>query len=70
MKVGPYLSCIKVKVKVKQSHYSPWTGPEGSMKVEASRFQDNPTHEYGKAVSTHAPAAFTPTGNIPGTYFY
>jgi len=28
-------------VKVKQSHYSPWTGPDSSRKFEVLRFQDN-----------------------------
>jgi hypothetical protein len=56
-----------VKVKVKQSRYRSWSGPEGSRKL---RFPDYMTtaQDGGKLVSlTHRP--LLPARNAPGTHF-
>ena len=58
---------LKVKVKVKQSHYRPGVAPEGSRKL---RFPDFMTtaQDGGKVVSLmHRPPL--PPGNTPGTHF-
>jgi len=55
------------KVKVKQSHYRHWTGPEGSRKLRLPDFMTT-AQDGGKVVSlTHRPPL--PPGNIPGTHF-
>jgi len=58
---------VKVKVKVKQSHYRPGQAlsvPE----VSGSQISRQPGHEGGNVVSPkHRPPL--PPGNIPGTHF-
>jgi hypothetical protein len=60
------LQLIRVKLKVKQSHYRPGQA-RGFQEFEAPRFQDN-RHMKVVRLSALLPAAFTP-GNIPGTHF-
>jgi hypothetical protein len=61
------LAACSCMVKVKQSLYRAWGGPEGSRKL---RFPDFLTtaQDGGKVVShTHRP--HLPPGNSPGTHF-
>jgi hypothetical protein len=39
VKNSSILGCYAVKVKVNQSHYSPWTGPEGSSRLRLPDFK-------------------------------
>ena len=56
----------EVKVKVKQSRYRPWSGPEGSRKLKFPDFMTT-AQDGGKVVSlTHRPPL--PPGNTPGTH--
>ena len=56
---------MKVKVKVKVSHFR----PSGLQEVEASRISRKSAHEGGKVVSPkHRP--FLPPEKLPGTYFF
>jgi hypothetical protein len=62
-----FFQSLKVEVKVKQSHYSPWQAP----RVPAgwgSQILRQSAHEGGKVVSSmHQPPL--PPGNILGTHF-
>ena len=59
----------KVRSEGKAIPLQAWTGPEGSMEVEAPRFQD---HRHMKVVSLSALRTdrFYPPENTPGTHFF
>jgi hypothetical protein len=51
-------------VKSKAIPLQAWTGPEGSRRAEAPRFQDSRHMKVVRLSQPYTPAAFTP-GNIP-----
>jgi len=59
---------LKFCVKGKEIPLQAWTGPEGSRRVKAPRFQDN---RHMKIVRSSAlrTGRLYPPGNIPGTHF-
>ena len=57
----------RVALKVKQTHYIAWSGPEGSTKLRFPDFMTTAPNG-GKVVRvTHRPPLHP--GNIPGTHF-